>query len=253
MIRREGAIFFAAWGYFTRLPVPRWGGYEHAHFKQVMRWFPAMGFIVGACGAAVTLAALLWWSVPVAVICGMATTLLVTGALHEDGLADTLDGCGGGTTREDKLRIMKDSRLGSFGAIGISLALLLKFSLLTELAVMPPASFALVLIAAHSVSRLAAMAQMIGLDYAREEGKSMALTARMGKGSWAFAVLCGLFPCFFLPHAQLATALLLLIFFTLAATRYAFKHLGGYTGDTLGATQQFSELAFYLGMTCDFF
>lgn len=250
LLRREAATFFAALRFFTRLPVPRWVGHSEEQLNHAARWFPAVGWIVGASGAAVTLAALQVWPAPVAVLLGMVATLLLTGTFHEDGLADTIDGMGGGWTREQVLAIMKDSRIGSYGAIGIGIALLLKFLALGEHAVLPAPTFALVLVAGHAVSRFASTTLIFFLDYARAEGKAKPLATRLGKGELAFAALCGLSPCLFLPWAQVAVALALVALVTWLAARTFVRRLGGYTGDCLGATQQLAELAFYLGMLC---
>lgn len=250
MIRQEAETFFAALRFFTRLPVPRRVGHSAEQLDHAARWFPAVGWIVGGCGAAVTLAALQVWPAPVAVLLGMVATLLVTGAFHEDGLADTIDGLGGGWTREDTLRIMRDSRIGSYGAIGIGMALLLKFAALGAHAVLPAPTFALALVAGHGVSRFAATTLIYFLDYARAEGKAKPLATRLGKGELAFAALCGLAPCLFLPWAQAAVALALVALVTWLAARTFVRRLGGYTGDCLGATQQLAEIAFYLGLLC---
>lgn len=251
MLKRETETFFAALRFFTRIPVPRWVGHSEDQLNHAARWFPAVGWIVGAIGAAVTLGALQLWPAPVAVLLGMVATLLVTGAFHEDGLADTIDGFGGGWTREDVLAIMKDSRIGSYGAIGIGLALLLKFSALGELlAVLPEPTFAAALIAGHAVSRLASSALIHFLDYVRAAGKAKPLATRMGGGELACAALCGLAPCLFLPWAPVAIALGMTALITLIAARYFVKRIGGYTGDCLGATQQITEIAFYLGLLC---
>ncbi len=246
----EAEYFFAALRFFTRLPAPAWVGHSTEQLNHAARWFPAIGGIVGAGGAAITLIAMQFWPPAVAVLLGMAATVLVTGAFHEDGLTDTIDGLGGGRTREQALAIMKDSRIGSYGAIGLGLALLLKFAALSEHAVLPAPTFALLLIAGHSVSRLASTTLIYALDYAREEGKAKPLATRLGKGELAFAALCGLAPCLFLPWAQVAVALALVAAATWLAARTFVKRLGGYTGDCLGATQQLAELAFYLGMLC---
>lgn len=246
MIRREIGYFFAALRFFTRLPVPAWVGHSAEQLNHAARWFPAIGWIVGALGAAATLAALQVWPAAVAILLGMAATVLVTGAFHEDGLADALDGLGGGATREDALRIMKDSRLGSFGAIGLVLVLLAKFAAL--IAVLPAPTFALALVAGHAVSRFASTALIFALDYAREAGKAKPLATRMRAGELGFAALWGLGPCAFLPVQQALPALALVAAVTLLAARTFVRRLGGYTGDCLGATQQFAELAFYLGL-----
>lgn len=250
MIRREAEYFFAALRFFTRLPVPGWVGHSEDQLNHAARWFPAVGWIVGAIGALVTIAALHIWPPPIAVLLGIAVTIVVTGAFHEDGLSDTLDGLGGGWTRERALTIMKDSRIGNYGAIGIVLALLTKFAALTELAVLPAPIFAVTLIAGHALSRLTATTLIFTLDYARAAGKSKPLATRMGKGELAFAALCGLVPCLWLPPARVAVALLLVTLVTALCARWFVRRLGGYTGDCLGATQQLTELAFYLGMQC---
>jgi adenosylcobinamide-GDP ribazoletransferase len=250
---KDLSCFFAALRFFTRLPVPGWVGHSAEQLNHAARWFPAVGWIVGGIGAAVTVAAWQVWTAPVAILLGMIATLFVTGAFHEDGLADTLDGFGGGWTREDALSIMKDSRIGSYGAIGIGMALLLKYVALGELAVLPAPTFALLLVAGHSVSRLASTALIFALDYAREEGKAKPLATRLGGGELAFAALCGLAPCLWLPLPQIGSALVLVALVTLLAARTFVKRIGGYTGDCLGATQQLTEIAFYLGMACGCF
>jgi adenosylcobinamide-GDP ribazoletransferase len=259
VIRRELEYFFAALRFFTRLPVPAWVGHSAEQLNHAARYFPAVGMIVGALGAAVTFAALRLWSPAIAVLLGMVATLLATGAFHEDGLADTIDGFGGGWTREAVLRIMKDSRVGSYGAIGIGLALLTKFTALTELmqtlapdAVPPAPTFWAVLITGHAVSRFASTTLIYALDYARDDdsAKSKPLATRMGRGELALAALFGLAPCALLPLPQVAIALGLVALVTWLAARRFVRRIGGYTGDCLGATQQLTEITFYLGMLC---
>ncbi|MHB1360524.1 MAG: adenosylcobinamide-GDP ribazoletransferase [Rhodocyclaceae bacterium] len=252
-MKREAEYFFAALRFFTRLPVPGWVGHSTEQLNHAARWFPAVGLIVGAIGAGVTLAAWQFWPVQIAVLLGMAATLLATGAFHEDGLADSIDGFGGGWTREQVLAIMKDSRIGSYGAIGIVLVLLAKFAALAQLvAVLPAPTFLAALIASHAASRFAAVTLIAGLNYVREDASAKAkpLATRLGKGELAVAALFGLAPCLLLPAAQVAIALALVTGVTLLAARYFVRRIGGYTGDCLGATQQLSELAFYFGLAC---
>jgi adenosylcobinamide-GDP ribazoletransferase len=249
VIRREIEYFFAALRFFTRLPVPAWVGHSAEQLNHAARYFPLVGVIVGAIGAAVTLAALRLWPAPLAVLLGMAATLLATGAFHEDGLADSIDGFGGGWAREQVLTIMKDSRIGSYGAIGIGLVLLAKFEALVAL---PATTLFPAIVAGHAASRLASTTLIYALDYARDDdsSKSKPLATRMGKGELAVAGLFGLAPCLLLPAAQVAVALALVAVITVLAARYFVKRIGGYTGDCLGATQQLTELAFYFGLTC---
>lgn len=253
MIRREAEYFFAALRFFTRLPVPAWVGHSAEQLDHAARWFPAVGMLVGAIGGAVTLAAAQLWPTSIAVLAGMAATLLATGAFHEDGLSDAVDGFGGGWSREDVLRIMKDSRIGTFGAIGVALALLTKFEALSDLGgVSSRLTFLGILIAGHSMSRFASTTLIHSLDYARSDDSSKAkpLATRMGRGELAFAALCGLAPCLLLPWPQVAIALALVTLVTWLSARHFVKRIGGYTGDCLGATQQLTEIAFYLGLLC---
>lgn len=254
MIRAEAEAFFAALRFFTRLPVPTWVGHSAEQLNRAARYFPLVGALVGAIGAAVTLAAALLWPVSIAVILGMVATLLVTGAFHEDGLADSIDGFGGGWTREQVLAIMKDSRVGSHGAMGIALVLLLKFESLASLAADDVSMVAAALVAGHAVSRLAATTLMFTLDYARDDAssKSKPLATRMGPAELAIATLFGLAPCLLLPPGPAAIGLALVALVTLLCARYFVRRIGGYTGDCLGATQQLTELAFYLGLLCEF-
>jgi adenosylcobinamide-GDP ribazoletransferase len=252
---KELTYFFAALRFFTRLPVPAWVGHSSEQLNHAARYFPLVGLIVGALGGAVTVAALYLWPPLVAVLLGMATTLLATGAFHEDGLADSIDGFGGGWAREDVLRIMKDSRIGSYGAIGIGMVLLMKAATLAELlAVLPALTFFVLLLAGHGVSRFASTTLIFALDYARDDDstKSKPLATRMGKGELAVAAVFGLAPCLWLPPLQVGIALLLVVLVTLLAARHFVRRIGGYTGDCLGATQQLTEIAFYLGMLCVF-
>src|ERR1700744_1186183 len=146
----ELRYFFTALGYFTRVPVPRWVGFEPHYLNAAARYFPFVGVLIGAFSALVYLAAWRVVSPRVAVLVSMVASLLVTGAFHEDGLADCVDAFGGAYTREDALRIMHDSRIGAFGAIALMIALALKWQ---TLAVVPPLRVAGLMVAAHAASR----------------------------------------------------------------------------------------------------
>ncbi len=243
MIQLE--YFLAALRFFTRIPVPSWVGHSAEQLDGAARYLPLVGIVVGAIGAAATRAASLVLPLSVAMVAGMAATVLATGAFHEDGLADAVDGLGGGWTKEQALAIMKDSRLGSYGAIGIALLLLAKWNALMELsdeALLPA------IVAAHAASRFAATTLIYALDYVRTEGKSKPLVKRMGAAELALAGFFGLLPCLLLPYRETLVALALVAVATWLAARYFLRRLGGYTGDCLGALQQVAELAFYLGL-----
>ena len=254
-MKRELAYFFAALRFFTRLPVPRWVGHDQDQLDHAARYFPLIGILIGAIGAGITELAALALPVGVAVLLGMAATILATGAFHEDGFADSCDGFGGGWEKAQVLAIMKDSRVGSYAALGVGLILLTKWNVLieTDAAVDPP-FLALALIAGHAVSRLASTVLIYFLDYVRDDAssKSKPLAQRMAPHELAIAAIVGLAPCLLLPLANTLVALAAAALATLLAARYFLRRIGGYTGDSLGATQQVSELAFYLGLLCSF-
>ena len=125
--RRELEYFFGALRFFTRLPVPAWVGHSPAALNHSARYFPLVGLVVGLLGALVFAFASFFLPKTLAVLLAMAATLLATGAFHEDGWADMVDGFGGGWTRERTLEIMKDSSIGSYGTIALALMLVGKF------------------------------------------------------------------------------------------------------------------------------
>jgi len=120
-------IFFTALMFFTRIPCPSWVDHSEEYLNKSSQYFPLVGGIVGAIGLAVLLGALWVLPVPLAVLLSMVATVLATGAFHEDGFADMCDGFGGGWTKEKILDIMQDSRLGTFGAVGLGLLMAVKF------------------------------------------------------------------------------------------------------------------------------
>lgn len=244
--------FFLALGYFTRLPVPAWVGWAPEELNRAARYFPLAGLIVGALSAAVLWLALQVLPPALAVLLSMAASLRLTGAFHEDGLADSADGLGGGWQREDVLRIMKDSRIGTYGAATLVLALLAKFAALQALGLQ--AVWAL--LAVHPLSRLMALLIMWRLPYVREDDSSRAKPVAQGIGPTEVLIglLGGLLPLGLLLAAGLVgavhagLALLLAALVTLWWARLLRRRLAGYTGDCLGAAQQLSELAAYCAL-----
>ncbi len=254
-MRQQLEYFFAALRFFTRLPVPAWVGHSQDQLNHAARYFPLIGILIGTIGAAVTELAVLALPIGVAVLLGMAATILATGGFHEDGFADTCDGFGGGWEKTQVLAIMKDSRIGSYAAIGLGVLLLTKWTTLVEIdAAFGPPILAITLVAGHAASRLASTLLIYSLDYVREDAsaRSKPLARRMAPGELAIAALCGLAPCLLLPPADVLAGLGASALATLLAARYFLRRIGGYTGDCLGATQQVAELAFYLGVLCSF-
>jgi adenosylcobinamide-GDP ribazoletransferase len=247
MIRRELEYFFGAVRFFTRLPVPAWVGHSAEALNRSARYFPAVGLLVGGIGALTYLAALQLWPQPVAVLLSMAATIYATGAFHEDGLADAVDGLGGGWDKLRILEIMKDSRVGSYGVVAMVLALLGKFVLLAAL---DPALVPLALLAGHALSRFCSTLLLTTMDYVREDllAKAKPLATRLTGGELFVGLLCTLAALALLPAENASAGAALAGLATLWLAGKFKRWLGGYTGDCLGAVQQVSEIAFYLGL-----
>jgi len=242
-------LFFTALQFFTRLPIPGWVGFDPAWLNQASRYFPLVGLVVAAITGATYAAASLLLPAPVAVILSTAAGIYATGAFHEDGFADMCDGFGGGMTPERVLEIMKDSRIGAYGAIGTICLLALK---LTTLSMLPPLAAIGALFVAHPLSRLMATSLIWRLDYARAEGKAKPLAQKMSGAEFLLAAVTAILPALavvalqWLTWAALIAGVGLAVIATIWLARKFVRHIGGYTGDCLGAVQQVSEVMFYL-------
>jgi adenosylcobinamide-GDP ribazoletransferase len=242
-------LFFTALQFFTRLPIPGWVGFDPAWLNQSSRYFPLVGVVVALITAGSYALAAWLLPAPVAVIISTAVGIYATGAFHEDGFADMCDGFGGGMTPERVLEIMKDSRIGAYGAIGTICMLALK---LTTLAMLPPPAAIGALLVAHPLSRLMATALIWRLDYARAEGKAKPLAQKMSDAEFLIAALTAALPAVavialhWLPVTALAAGLIAATITTLWLARKFVRRIGGYTGDCLGAVQQVTEVMFYL-------
>ncbi|MFZ3018869.1 MAG: adenosylcobinamide-GDP ribazoletransferase [Gallionella sp.] len=248
-------LFLTAVQFFTRLPVPAWVGHSAQQLEQAARYLPLVGMLVGTIAAAVLYLAALVLPLSLAVGLSMVAGILATGAFHEDGLSDFADGFGGGHTKEKMLAIMKDSRVGAYGAIAIVLVLLLKYQALVELCGKHSLLFAAAaLIAAHSVSRLMAASIMLTQRYVREDDSARAKpAAQLSHASFTVALLTGIaaLGLLYVAGANAATVFSAAIAALLVRAYLAWRlrrRLGGYTGDCLGAVQQLTEIAFYLGL-----
>ncbi len=274
----ELRLFLIAVQFLTRVPIPRWVGYQPDWLNQSARHFAGVGLMVGVVASGVLMLGHAWFNPAVAVGLSMAATLLLTGAFHEDGFADTCDALGGGASisRERALLIMKDSRLGTYGTVGLVMMLGLKA---TVLAALPLALAVPALLLAHTISRAASVVLIRALPYAGdlEHAKAKPLAQRITTVGmvvnlvWVLLVgmaLVLLMPLFhpiygasvlapaasdalvvgwrWSAAASIWASLLLSVVCVAAAmawcARWFHQRLGGYTGDTLGATQQITEL-----------
>lgn len=236
----------AAVQYFTRIPMPAWVGHDPAQLRGVVRYFPAVGILVGSGGAAVLWLTALGLPAPLPAILSVAATILLTGALHEDGLADTHDGLGGGATRERALEIMKDPRIGTYGAIALIVVLSLKIAALSA---MPTWAAMAALVSAHAYSRFCAVIVVFSSRYvgSPQHSRAAPVVERASASDVVIAALFGLVPLALCGLGAVVAALVALALLGLS-WRWHVKRLGGYTGDTLGASQQITEAGFYLAL-----
>lgn len=249
-MKKESRIFFTAVMFLTRLPVPRTTDHSTGYLRQAPRYFPLVGWIVGG------LCSLAFWlfsryiSPDNGILASMITGFLVTGCFHEDGFADVCDGMGGGWTKEKILMIMKDSRIGAYGTIGLISILAAKFLLLKALlSVMPVFAFIPALVMAHSVSRLMPVLVMKAGVYAADpdQSKARALAgSSISTPNLIVAGVLGLVPFVLLPP-YFPVVIVPASLVTYGMYRWFFQWIGGYTGDCLGAIQQVTEITVYLG------
>lgn len=257
-ISYEYRLLLVAIQFLTRLPVPPFIHYNPQWLHQSSRHFPAVGLLVGLLCAGVFWLGSILFTPLVAAVISTVFGIRLTGGFHEDGLADSCDGLGGGLTRERTLTIMKDSRLGTYGVLGLVSALLLKVTLLASM----PLSVAIIaLIIGHTASRLLCISLLALLPYGGEiehaKAKPMAqqLTPLQGVLSSGWLILAGVLVTIIFPNTMHQIGLgqwLLTLLLALIATDYMrrllYRRLEGYTGDGLGATQQVSEVTIYIGL-----
>jgi adenosylcobinamide-GDP ribazoletransferase len=240
---QELNLFFLALGYFSRIPMPAWITYSTENLNQASRYFTLVGWLLGLCVGGIYYLSHQFFSVNISIWLCMLFSVLLTGAFHEDGLADTADGLGGGFTRERKLEIMKDSRIGTYGACALLMALVGKFILLQE-----THNIIICLAIAYALSRTVASSLLFSMTSASspETEKVKPLAKTQSRVDMFVLIATGL-PVVFLINLQTFGLLLVM----LIALRYLYQayfnhHLNGVTGDCLGASQQITELCIYL-------
>ncbi len=252
-VRHQYHLLLLAISFLTRIPVKLSAEIKPEMLHQASRYFPLVGLLQGSI---LVLAYALFscvFEAQISLLLVMALSLLLTGAFHEDGWADVWDGFGGGWQVADKLKIMKDSRLGTYGACALILALAIKYQALMALS--PSVNMlCFALIAAQVLSRVMATSLITALPYVSEDATSKAKPVVMAISATSLKIILatgavtlltgwalGLFSL-----TNLLALVALLAFLRLGLKAWFKQQLGGYTGDCLGAAQQVSELAIYL-------
>ena len=247
--RKEKNLFLLALGFFSRLPMGSSVQYSPENMHQATRYFPMIGWLLAAI--LICLFQLLNSLLPVSVVVMLllVASVLLTGALHEDGLADTCDGFWGGMTPERKIDIMKDSRIGTYGACGLLLALGLKYQLLLALAEHDVLILALCI--AYPLSRALALSHVQDLPYVSDKGtvkknKSDPLARPVSQLHLVVVLVSGAAGMLLLPFTTMILLAVTCAVWRALLKHWMQRHIGGFTGDVLGAAQQLQELMIYL-------
>ena len=240
-------LFLCAVQFLTRVPTPALRDFQPDWISRSARYFPLVGLLIGGACAAVFWSASLIWTGWLPALLALAAGVLITGAFHEDGLADTADGLGGGTTVARRLTIMKDSRIGTYGALALGLSLAIKAA---ALATLPAGLGAWTLVAAHGAGRGASVLAMRALPYVGDAkvGKWKPSAAGLSLAEVLMAMAVAGLPLALSPDGVVGLAILVGAILALAVSLLARRLLGGYTGDVLGAIEQVFELGFVLGV-----
>lgn len=239
-------LFMLALGFFSRIPMPKNIPYSEERMNQAGRYFALVGLLLGSLCAAVLWSAQLLFPASVSIFIMMVFSLLLTGAFHEDGLTDMADGIGGGMTIERRLTIMKDSRIGTYGASALVMVLLGKFVLLSELIQFE--SILLFVVVAYTLSRAVAASLIYDMPYVSDTdtSKSKPLAQKQSRVELWVLLTTGLLPCLMLGLSTTVWLVAVVLTFRMLFKRWLTARIGGFTGDCLGAAQQITELLIYL-------
>jgi len=252
-------LFFTALQFYTRLPVPQTTTHAPDDLNRATVFFPFIGWLVGGLAVGGYWLGTVLFPPELAVLFSLIVGIWVTGAFHEDGFADVCDGFGGGWSKPQILAIMKDSRLGTYGAVGLGLLLAVKFFALRSIAETERYgwSVSLIYLSGHSISRFLAMTFIYALPYARDDadnspGVSKAKPVAQGltRGQLTLGGVFGILPLGVLIGLSgfwIYSVFLIPLWLVRGYLKRLFvRWIGGYTGDCLGATQQLTEVVWYL-------
>jgi len=252
-VRTQARALAAAFTFMTRLPLGPLASHDPVDLPASSVYFPVVGLVVALIGGGVYVAAQYLWTAPIAILLSMCATVLATGAFHEDALADAFDGFGGGWSRDQVLAIMKDSRVGSYALVGVTLVLALKFAALHALATsQTPLGVVRAFVAAHVISRWSSVVLIRQYPYVRpaadaerpSAGRPFVAGVTLGRLVAVTLVMLLILNVFVGWNAIIP--LIVSVAITALAGWYFARRIGGITGDALGAANQLVELAVYL-------
>lgn len=249
-LQYEFQLLLTAIMFFTRLPVPKSLPYNNDMMQQSQKYYAWVGILVGVINAAIFFISNVFFGDAIAIVIMMIGSVLLTGAFHEDGFTDMCDAFGGGYGKEKIMHIMKDSRIGAYGTIGIVLLLLLKFVSLWEISQLVDIQyFIIIIIFAHSLSRFVSGTTIYTHRYVQDidqsKVKPMASSALHPSKLW-IGFIAVIIPAVILNEYGILWAIIPAYSTKMWMSYYFKKHIGGYTGDCLGAIQQVTEVIIFL-------
>jgi adenosylcobinamide-GDP ribazoletransferase len=250
VLKNELIYFATALMFFTRIPVPFTIPYSSEIMNKSQKYFAWVGLVIGLINAVILYLSTMLFNLEIGIVLMMVSSVLLTGAFHEDGFTDMCDSFGGGYGKEKILTIMKDSRVGAYGTIGIILLFGLKFYSIQALGIIAPVRVLTIIVLAHTVSRFISGTMIYTHQYVTDidVSKSKPLANKPLDG---MALLVGfisvLIAFALIPDWRLLFAFALAYLGKIYMGGYFKKHIGGYTGDCLGSVQQVCEVLFYLG------
>lgn len=234
--------FLVAVQFLTRLPVPR-VRFDPDSLSRAAKFFPVVGLMIGIGASVLQRIAAPHLSHPLVALLVLTFLVLITSGLHEDGLADTADGFGGGWNREQVLTILRDSRIGSFGALALVLSVLARFLLLSNL---PVNRFTALVVSAHILCRWTTLPLCYFLPPAREsDGQGARIAQKISPASLLIGTLLSFGIVFYFMRTASWIPVLVTLVLTALSGLYYSRRIGGVTGDCFGATNQLTEIAVY--------
>ena len=251
-LKYEAQLLMTAMMFYTRIPVTQGLPYSQNRLNLSRKYFPAIGIFIGTVCSLCFVIASPFVGINVAIVISMCVSVFATGAFHEDGFADSCDGLGGGWEKESVLTIMKDSRIGTYGAVGLIAILALKATTLIQLVKLSSLPlFLMVYVCGHTLSRQLSSSAIELFDYVQDidQSKVKPVTERhLPRYAQYISFTLTAIPILILLafNFEFIIAVLVASFIAWGFLHYSKSRIGGYTGDILGASQQISEVSFYI-------
>lgn len=243
-MKKEIRIFLTALMFFTRIPCPSFKDYSDEYLNKATRYFPLIGWVVGVVAAATAFGLNYIFPISISIVFSIAASVLITGAFHEDGFADVCDGFGGGWTQERILDIMKDSRIGAYGAIGLVLLLSLKIVTLIELMNLDVWFCLKAIVLGHVLSRFSSVTFIFTHEYSRadETSKIKPIAKKLALKDFLISAIWVIPALLLFQNWWIFLVVIPVYIAKIYLAKYFTKWIGGYTGDCLGTTQQVTEI-----------